>query len=320
MSDLEQRLQQIARQLLVEGSVETIIGYERGTMPLRTTPCFIRDPEEVERLVWNTGCENNLATFLQHVTGKVGIVAKGCDTRSIVGKIVERQIPRENVTIIGMPCQGVLDRRSIEQQLGGREVLEARVANGQITLSGQDFQDTLAIRELLCNDCVVCRHKMPVVYDVLVGEPGVDAQNPDSDGGEYPAVQELESWTADERWSYFSDEFSRCIRCYACREACPCCYCTECFVDQTQPSWIDKSDDLSDVISFHLVRLYHVAGRCLDCGACARACPMHIDLRTLGRKLEKDVRELYGYEPGLDLESAPFLGSFRADDPEGFIK
>jgi hypothetical protein len=47
---------------------------------------------------------------------------------------------------------------------------------------------------------------------------------------------------------------------------------------------------------------------------------MDIDLRTLGRKLEKDVRELYDYESGLDPESAPFLGTFRPDDPDEFIK
>ena len=132
--------------------------------------------------------------------------------------------------------------------------------------------------------------------------------------------EEFESWSADERWAYFTREFERCIRCYACREACPVCYCTECFVDQSQPDWFGKSDDLSDVMAFHLVRIYHVAGRCLDCGACDRACSMHIDLRTLGRKLEKDVRELFEYEPGMDVESAPLLGTFRPDDPQAFIK
>jgi Na+-translocating ferredoxin:NAD+ oxidoreductase RnfC subunit len=133
-------------------------------------------------------------------------------------------------------------------------------------------------------------------------------------------LEEFETWSADQRWEYFAQEFSRCIRCYACREACPVCYCTECFVDQSQPNWFGKSDQLSDIMAFHLVRIYHVAGRCLDCGACERACSMHIDLRTLGRKLEKDVRELFSFEPGMDVEGAPLLGSFRPDDPQEFIK
>jgi len=335
-------LREAARQLLADGKVDVIVGYASGTLALRTTPCFVRDLEQVDQLVWNASCENNLATYLQHASElgassgggaggvRVGIVAKGCDARAIVGKIVERQIDREDVVIIGVPCQGVIDRQRIESQLGGREVLEARTINGHLVLRGADFEETLDLQEALCEDCVVCRHKIPSVYDVLVGDEDLvkdadDQAAADSESavharGKHPTVQEFESWTADERWAYFSEEFSRCIRCYACREACPACYCTECFVDQSQPDWFGKSNDLSDVMAFHLVRIYHVAGRCLDCGACVRACPMHIDLRTLGRKLEKDVRELFRYEPGMDLESAPLLGTFRLDDPQDFIK
>ena len=133
-------------------------------------------------------------------------------------------------------------------------------------------------------------------------------------------MEELEGQSADERWAYFTREFSRCIRCYACRQACPSCYCPECFVDQSQPAWFGKSDDQADVVAFHLVRMYHLAGRCLDCGACARACPMHIDLRRLHKKLDKDVRELYDYEAGVDLEANPPLSTFQTDDPQDFIK
>jgi ferredoxin len=316
MSEIEGRLRETARRLLLEDQVDLVIGYAEGTLPLRTTPCFVRDPDQVDQLVWNMSCENNLSSYLQHVEGKVGIVAKGCDARAIVGEIVERQIPRENVVIIGVPCQGVIDRRVIEKQLGGSEVLEARVDNGQLALRGADFEEALDVREMLCDDCIFCRHRNPSVYDVLVGESSDD----DAVAAEYPTVQELESWTPDERWAHFSEEFGRCLRCYACREACPCCYCPECFVDQSQPSWIGKGDDPSDTIAFHVVRIYHVAGRCLDCGACARACPMHIDLRTLGRKLEKDVREMYEYEAGMNLESTPPLSTFRPDDPQEFIK
>lgn len=341
MSELEKALREAARQLLVDEQVDVVIGYTAGSLPLRTTPCFVRDPEDVDQLVWNASCENTLATYLQHMEGKAAVVAKGCDARAIVTKIVERQVDRDNVVIIGVPCQGVIDRQRITAPLGGREVLEAEVTDGQLVLRGDGFEETLDFWEVLCEDCVVCLHRNPTVYDILVGDEGLIAdggliadEGADRTGEESrenptperlgdtrrPTVQELESWTADERWVYFTQEFSRCIRCYACREACPVCYCTECFVDQSQPSWFGKSDHLSDVMAFHLVRMYHVAGRCLDCGACERACSMHIDLRTLGRKLEKDVRELFDYESGVDLESAPLLGTFRQNDPQGFIK
>ena len=316
MEDLSSQIREVARSLLRDGKVDLIIGYEKGSLPLRTSPCFIRNPDEAERLVWNPCCDNNLATYLHHATGKVGIVAKGCDARSIIGEIVERQIAREDVVVIGVPCQGVIDRTKIEAQLDGREVLEADVSEGLITLRGEGFEETLDLAEVLCEGCATCHHRNPPLYDILIGELVPEVKDAD----EYAAVRALENQTADERWAYFTNEFSRCIRCYACREACPCCYCAECFVDQTQPCWFGKGDDLSDVMAFHIVRAYHVAGRCLDCGACVRACPMHIDLQALAKKLEKDVRELYGHEAGLDLETMPPLTTFQPDDPQEFIK
>ena len=316
MSELQRALQDTVRQLLAEEKIEVAIGYESGTLPLRTTPCFIRDPDQVRRLVWNATCENNLATYLHNATGKVGIVAKGCDARSIVGQIVERQIPRENVVIIGVPCQGMIDRQKVVARLNGRELLGADLNLELVTVRGADVSETLEVRDVLCDGCVACRRRNAPLSDVFVGETN-DAT---VDASETADVQALESWTADERWDYFSREFSRCIRCYACRQACPNCYCVECFVDQAQPDWFGKSDDLSDVMAFHLVRIYHMAGRCLDCGACVRACPMHIDLRALLSKVEKDVRELYEYEAGVDLEAIPPLSTYRPDDPQEFIK
>ena len=113
MTELEQLLQETAHDLLEEDKVDLVIGYERGTLPLRTTPCFVRDPEQVTRLVWNPQCENNLATYLHQASGKVGIVAKACDARSIVAEIVERQIERENVVVIAVPCLAVRRRGRI---------------------------------------------------------------------------------------------------------------------------------------------------------------------------------------------------------------
>ena len=315
-SEMERALRAKSRELLADGTVELIIGYEQGTLPLRTTPCFIRDPDEVERLVWNASCENNLATYLHGQTGVVGIVTKGCDGRSIVSEIAERQIPRENVVIIAMPCEGVIDRRKIEAKLDGREVLEAQVAGERVGLRGQNFEEAVDLGDVLWDGCVTCRHRNPPLRDIEIGEPAETL----SDADEYEAVRANEAKTAEERWAYFTNEFGRCIRCYACREACPLCYCTECFVDQTQPSWFGKGSDVSDLMAFHLVRAFHVAGRCLDCGACSRACPMHIDLRMLLKRVEKDVHELYGYEAGMDIEATPPLAAFDPDDPQDFIK
>jgi len=316
MNDPSLQIREVARSLLRDEKVDLIIGYENGSLPLRTSPCFVRDLDDVERLVWNAFCENNLATYLRGREEKVAVIAKGCDARSIVMAITERQLSRESVFIIGIPCEGIIDRREVENRLGWKEILGATIEDAEIVLVGEGFEESLPKEDCLCKACLTCEYRTPVVSDVLIGDPvpAVEVIEPFSE------VRASESKSAEERWAYFSQEFAKCIRCYACREACPLCYCPECFIDQTQPCWCGKTDDPSDTMIFHIVRALHLAGRCVDCGACSRSCPMGIDLRALNRKLIKDVGELYGYQAGLDLEGVPPLATFKSDDPEEFIK
>ena len=50
MSELETKLRETARQLLADEQVDVIIGYASGTLPLRTAPCFVDDPAQVDQL------------------------------------------------------------------------------------------------------------------------------------------------------------------------------------------------------------------------------------------------------------------------------
>ena len=43
-------------------------------------------------------------------------------------------------------------------------------------------------------------------------------------------------------------------------------------------------------------------------------------MRVFTRKLEKDCYDQYGWEAGLTLDVRPPLDTYRADDPEAFIK
>ena len=316
MENLENSIREVAKNLLSEEKVDLIIGYEQGTLPLRTTPCFIDKAEDVRKLVWNESCDANLSKYLVGREEKVGVVAKGCDARSMAVCIVEKQIPRENVVIVGVPCLGVIDRKKVEAKLNGREALEATVEDERIRIKGEGFELALPKKDFICDSCLTCRHRNTPVYDVFVGEKVPETAEVD----EFAEVSALESMSPEERWAHFKEELSKCIRCYACRNVCPLCYCKECFVDQTMPAWFGKTNDLSDTMIYHIVRAFHVAGRCVDCGACSRACPMDIDLRELVKKTEKIVTERFNYEAGISLEEVPPLGEFKMQDPQEFIR
>ena len=312
---ISNKIQEVARDLLHKREVDLVIGFELGSLPLRFTPCFIRDENEVERLVWNSFCVNNLAKYLVKRPEKVAIVAKGCDVRTIIELIKENQISRDRVVIIGVPYHdGMVDRRRIEDELEGQEILAVEEKEDSIILVGDGFTKVVDRKDYLCLCCEDGIDKNPAIYDILIGdlvEKKVACQCPD--------VAEFQAESAEERWKYISDEVNKCIRCYACRNACPLCYCKECFVDNTRPQWIGKTTDPSDTLIFHITRAMHLAGRCVECGSCERACPMGVDIRKLNKKLVSDVRGLFGYEAGINLKEVAPLATFRPDDPEGFM-
>jgi formate dehydrogenase (coenzyme F420) beta subunit len=309
------KIKEISRRLLKEAKVDMVIGFRKGTVVMMNEPCFVKAAEDIDNLVWDSNCGINLANYLTNRTEKIGIIAKGCDSRNIVTHIIENKIKREQVVIIGVPCKGMIDRHKIEAMTEG-EIKEVIETDDTIQIKGDGFEKTLDKQKVLQQNCAICIHRNPVIYDELVA----DEVNEQEDVDRYADVRHIETMSPDDKWDFFEDLFSMCIRCYACRNACPLCYCPTCFVDESRPQWVGKSQDPTDIRTFHFLRAYHCAGRCTDCGACERACPMGIKVRLLTKKLEKDCLELFDWEAGMSLEKRPPLDTYRPDDPDEFIK
>ena len=273
-----------ARELLELGEVSCVIGYERSPRG-RVRPTFVYEPADVDRLVWNDECRQNLMVYLHDRKNpprrgeeppRVAVVAKPCDVRALNVLLHEEQVRREKVFVIGVACAGMREE--------GADELEAR--------------------------CRRCAERVPVFYDALVGEPP-DIEPVEDDWAD---VAELEGMSAEERLAFWAREFDRCIRCYACRQACPGCYCFECLAEQVDPLWMGIAIELPEKAFFHVMRAYHLAGRCVGCNDCERACPMHIPLSLLNRKIAKEVEGLFGYRAGGDPETPPPLATFRKDE------
>ncbi|MDL1983802.1 MAG: 4Fe-4S dicluster domain-containing protein [Deltaproteobacteria bacterium] len=315
MSDYTAKIKEISARLLKEEKVEMVIGFRKGTVPMMNEPCFVKTPEDVKELVWDSNCGINLANYLTDRKEKIGIIAKGCDSRNIVTHIIENKVKREQLLIIGVPCKGMIDKNKITSMFEN-EINEVLEDEENIIVKGKVFEKTLNKNDVLQENCKICIHRNPVISDELAA----DLLDEQKDIDRYEDVRKIEAMATEDKWKYFEDLLSPCIRCYACRNACPLCYCPTCFVDESRPQWVGKSLDPTDTRTFHFLRAYHCAGRCTDCGACERACPMGIKVRMFTKKLEKDCLELYGWEAGLSLDERPPLDTYRPNDPEDFIK
>jgi len=317
--DMEQRLRDEAKTLLEQEKVDYIIGFEPGSLKFTTTPLITNNKDDVDRLVINPFIVNNLSVYLTEVKGRVGIVAKGCDSRSIVSLIQDNKVVREDVVIIGIPCSGLIDLKKVERLLGkDRDELDDITRDGDrvvITVDGQGRE--FPITEVLYDNCLGCEFPTPQEYDVLLGETSSLVTDL---AASRKKIETLEGMSQQQRWEFWKEEFSRCIRCYACRNVCPACFCQRCFVEESEPQWVLPVPRWQDNLIFQVVRNIHVAGRCTDCGECERACPINIPLRSLSRKTYDLVDELFHYQAGMDKEAAPLLTAYEVEEAEDFIR
>ncbi len=321
------KFHETVKEIVKREDVKYVIGYEKGTYGFRVAPSFAFAPEDVEKFIFSPLCVNNLVGYFmleeklplgkneEEDTRKVGIIVKGCDSKAIVQIIQEKGMKREDVVVIGIPCTGVINPKKVTASFPNQtENVEVREEGEHFVFKINGKTHKISKDEILFDKCTHCENPNPVLYDVLIGEE-VEVKGKEA----YEKVKILEEKPLEERWGYWEKQFERCIRCYACREVCPLCYCKECMVEHLSPQWVRRSVNLSENTAWNILRAYHLAGRCIGCGECERVCPMDIPLMELNKKLEKDVEEMFGYKAGMDAEAEPLLAMFKPEDSEEFI-
>jgi len=289
-------LQDTARRLLDEGTVQVVIGWEQG--PRGARPAFVTSAADCDRLIFDARCVHDLAAFLNPRRGQVAalgtaaVVVKGCDAKAVAGLLREAQLERDQIVLIGVRCGGVA---------GGPEGATAPELTAE----------TVAAR------CWGCDVREPGSVDVLVGEPQPE---PPATAALDERVAALDALSPAERLAFWTKELARCTQCYACRQACPLCCCERCIVEKTEPQWIETSPHPRGNFAWHLTRAQHLAGRCVGCGECERACPVGIPLALINRKLQQVVYELYGYTVSEDPAVPAPIGAYAVDDTQDFIR
>lgn len=260
-----------AKELLEGNVVQLIIGYENGTSN-KVRAAFIKDASQVDKLIYDERCVQNLAVYLtKHEVkhhGKMGIVATIPVMRTINMLISEEQVKPEDIVVLGIGEDGnLLDFPDLH-------VMESYLQKANIELSAKDKE----------------------------------------------AIEKLKKMSLQEKFDYWAKALETCFKCYACRQACPLCYCTRCAVECNAPQWIPVQASASGNYEWHMTRAMHLTGRCVSCGECGRACPLDIPCHLLTMHMAEESKKMFGIDSGLSMKMDSVLSTWKADDKEQFIQ
>ncbi|WP_346662868.1 4Fe-4S dicluster domain-containing protein [uncultured Merdimonas sp.] len=309
-----------AKELLADGTVKRVLGWKAGDLPYNPEPAYFEKEEDLEEFVYNGFCGANLSKYMieaSKMEGKTLVFLKPCDTYSFQQLMKEHRVDREKAYIIGVGCKGKLDIEKIRKMgiKGIKSIAGAKLEDAAETLTFETLygEKEVPYKDAMLERCHVCKGKDHMIFDEIIGE-----SKETKDGDRFAEVERIEAMSPEEKFAFFQKELSKCIRCNACRNVCPACSCRKCVFDSNKFDSAQKANvDSFEEKMFHIIRAFHVAGRCTDCGECSRVCPQGIPLHLFNRKFIKDIDELYGeYQAGADLEERGPLTSYQLDDAE----
>ena len=318
-----QELIERAKELLGDGTVVRVLGWKAGDLPYNPEPAYFENEEDLKDFVYNGFCGANLSKYMIEASKKEGktlVFLKPCDTYSFNQLIKEHRVDRDKAYIIGVGCKGKLDIEKIKAQgiKGIQKITGAEISDECETLTVETLygEKIVSYKDAMLGRCHTCKGKEHKIFDEEIGE-----SKDTKDADRFAEIEKIEAMSPAEKFAFFQKELSKCIRCNACRNVCPACSCRKCVFDSDKFDSAQKANvDSFEEKMFHIIRAFHVAGRCTDCGECSRVCPQGIPLHLFNRKFIKDIDDFYGeYQAGEDAVSQMPLTSYTTEDVEPSI-
>ena len=100
--------------------------------------------------------------------------------------------------------------------------------------------------------CLNCDVRNPHITDVVIGEKSDFVPPEEPTGIVFDMIAKIDKMEPKGRWDFWMDHFTRCIKCYACRQACSLCYCERCITEKNMPQWIETSATPRGNLSWNL--------------------------------------------------------------------
>ncbi len=306
MVELKEKISEVFR------DTNLVICWREGFDPIHATPHFVREESQIEDSIFNLFCVHNLCVYLPFLKEKAGILVKGCDSRTLIQFLQEGLIRREDVVIIGISCRGIIDVGKLMREVLYEAVTGVSIDGDSIKVKTVSREREFQLTSLLADKCKICRYPNPLIYDHLIGEPVESKVSWDM---AYEDIREFEKKPLEDRLSFWTKEIGKCIRCYACRNACPLCICRDrCIAETRDPHFTSQSVELKEKFMFHFIHAVHLAGRCVECGECERACPVGIPVKMMKKKINLEMKELFDYETGINVDDKPPMYTFKAEE------
>lgn len=317
MRKIEKLMREKAAKLLTSGAVDRVLAWRKGEFFYDNAPAFFAEAAECEQIVYDEFCPANLCKYLLQTSSKglkAAVFLKPCDTYGVNQLLKDNRIKRELIHAVGTPCSGMLDIKKIKNA-GAKGIIKAEAAGDEVVVTTTLGELKLPKAEMLLDKCRMCKGNEYKIADEELGER---LPAPVFDGDKFAGVKAIEAMPPEEKFAFWQQELSKCIRCNACRDICPACTCEQCIFDHPESPVAGKAyADPVEEQFFHIIRAYHVAGRCVGCGECARVCPQGVKLGLLNMKFMKDINTFFGpYQAGADAVTPAPQVDYKQNDHE----